>query len=82
MGIVGHQPGVVTLRQRREGVQGRDIAIHGKDPVRRDQHVRVMLPQLGQQRLRVANVGVAKGHDCRAREACAGPQASVCEIVD
>jgi hypothetical protein len=73
MSIVRHEPGVVALRQRRKLVQGRDVAVHRKDAIGRDQGALVSPAQLGQQLARMPDVGVAKGHHGRAREPRAGP---------
>ena len=73
MGIVGHEPGVVALRQRRKPMQGRDIAVHREDAIGRDQGAPVTATQLRQQQLHVRHIRMAKRHDGGTREPRAGP---------
>ena len=82
MGIVGHEPGVVALRQRRQPMQGRDIAVHRKDAVGRDQGAPVTPAQLREQQFHVSHVRVAKRHDVGPREPRAGPQTGMGQFVD
>ncbi len=82
MGVVGHQPGIVALRKRRERVQRRDVAIHGKDAVGHDQCPRMAAAMFRQKGFDMVHVAVPVGHDSRARETRAGPQAGMRQFVD
>ncbi len=60
MGVVRHQPGVVLLRKLAQGLERRDVAVHGENAVGRDQHVPVAQALLEKQLLHVPHVAVAE----------------------
>ena len=58
--IVGQEPGVMALRQCCKRMQGRDIAVHGKDPIGGDHGVPVTPAQLREQHLDMPDISMAK----------------------
>ena len=72
----------MAVRQRRKRMQGRYIAVHGKDAVGRDQGAPVTTAQLRQQHLDMPHIRVAKRDDGGAREPRARPEAGMGQVVD
>ena len=82
VGVVGHQPGVEALRQRRELGQGSEVAVHGENAVGGKQGALVPGAMRGHEVRRMRHVGVAKNHDRGAGELRAGPQTSMGQFID
>ena len=82
VGVVGHQPGVVTRGQRRELMQRREVAVHGEHAVGDDQRALMTPAMLRQQRPDMPDIVVAERQHGGARQPRAGPQAGMRQLVD
>ena len=82
MGVVGHEPRVVAVCQRREPMQGSDIPVHGENAVGRDQGTLMTPAQLRQQRPDMPHIRVAERDDGGAREPRPSPEAGMGQVVD
>jgi len=81
MCVVGHQPGVMTLRQCRQLGDGREVAVHAEDAVGEDQAMLRVSAMGRKQRLDMREIVVAEDMRLGARELRAREQAGMRQFV-
>jgi hypothetical protein len=82
VGVVRHQPGVISAGKPRQSGQGREVAVHRKDAVGEDHRPFVARAVFGEQRARMVEVVVPEREQPRSAQLRAGPQAGMRQFVD
>ncbi len=82
VGIVGHQPGVVFARERRQFRERRQVAVHRENTVGDDEDATMLVTFVTQEPLGIGEIVMREGRHAGAAQPCAGPEAGMGQRVE